>query len=1113
MMKQQTNCILRSVAGVLTVLTLLLSLSPMAVAVNDGGDPAPIRTAYVSETEKEVSYVDPALTYVDGAAGNEKITFATYERAALAGVNSLFIRVGESTENAETLPVYLINDYMIPQDLTYGNMPTLGYLDYVGELDLASGKLDISGLTYAGDYVTFVFTAGYRENFNGYPTSYGLLNKLQYDRTTKQLKNEAALLSDVSGKIYSVGNPWQVVDVNGAGRYGFIQKPNLNNGSFTDPVSSSNSNVSAAGTVEGDNCLAISTSGRHVKLFNLVKLSDLDGGDLGRSFFIKCQVLTSAANTGMIVGVRSTGTDQISNTVSLTENTWNDVGCKIDVTQEAIDKQIGLVRFSIGSGTSPIYIDNIVVTRTDVAASLFAAPPTEVEPSIDGAQVSLGESLTIKIYTTLPEDKLDAKLKVERNGEIAVLAGSATNKGNVYIYEDLNPQCMGDALNMTLFRDTDGDNVVDEGETLAAYNNYSAKAYCMDMLEYSAAFLGMTKTRKAMLDTLICDLLVYGGAAQSYVKYHSDDLVSEGIIGSEFVKPSAQKTLLTTDAANASFAAATVRFANTNSLVFKVRSKDIEKTTLTIGNKTYTATEADKDAENDYYSFTTDALYAAEFGDMLTIELRYEGALAQTLTYGMNCYIANMADKEGAMGALARATYNYGLAASYYAKSSEITLETIPLDKSLDEGDVTLGFYGKGGSLGLTLETDDALAVHLDGILLNVSAKAGANTLTLNIPEGYHTLRIAGKTTLESVSIPGFETVLGKPKSDMLIVKLLEANADGYSAGATEAYRSFHVYTPTSDPSGRYYVRYQFTYEYNDTRNNYKVNQCTNVSNYRIKTSQLVSMDYTGGEILNETVICELLGNGELSFAVKDKNDNGEANPDFVGGFHGDERLKSAVLTKDGTTVDLCAEGGETVFACDTLVFEQTTKIYRNSTSSTESVGTEMADHVQTFTLEASGITNSREVTWLGEFNLVQCYMQMFPMLREDGDDRVADSFTLYKESGEVAKETVTVVGSEIPAANNTWTRSASFRQAIFHDSGESGIMAYCSFECLGGIANAVGVSGVQHRTQGDNKLYAAALSAVGNSNVNNGNSTVANGEVWSSVGHFGIDYITPGTR
>ena len=324
-------------------------------------------------------------------------------------------------------------------------------------------------------------------------------------------------------------------------------------------------------------------------------------------------------------------------------------------------------------------------------------------------------------------------------------------------------------------------------------------------------------------------------------------------------------------------------------------------------------------------------------------------------------------------------------------------------------------------------------------------------------------------------------------------------------------YRSFAVYVQTSDPSGQYYIKYNFAYEYNDTRTNYAGNTTTNISNYRVKTAQLVKVTAVGDTAVASTKVYDVLQQGEISLAIRqEKPDTSILAPgaalkdglsgDFIGGYHGDERIESVSLTADGEPVDLKGNTAQ-VIVCTTVTFDQVTTLYKWGTSTADSFGLPAATHGQSFSIDSNGICNRQSVTWLcGDFQTRASgtFLQMFTMMRQSGGKVITDILEGFDENGSsLGKETVDTALT----ANKAYLKNTRLR-TVEYGSETSGVSAKAGFRIVEGTAvDAAYVSA--RASQKDNKLYVSFKSAK------NGR-TPAEGEVWTVDLFYTIDYIKP---
>ena len=348
------------------------------------------------------------------------------------------------------------------------------------------------------------------------------------------------------------------------------------------------------------------------------------------------------------------------------------------------------------------------------------------------------------------------------------------------------------------------------------------------------------------------------------------------------------------------------------------------------------------------------------------------------------------------------------------------------------------------------------------------------------------------------------EEPVNTAKENGLILEVLKPSSG-------REYQSFAVYVQTSDPSGQYYVKYNFAYEHNDTRTNYAGNTTTNISNYRVKTAQLVKVTTVGDTAVVSAKVYDVLQQGEISLAIRqEKPDASILAPgaalkdglsgDFIGGYHGDERIESVSLTADGVSVDLKGKTAQ-VFVCTTVTFDQVTTLYKWGTSTAETFGVPAATHSQSFSIDTNGVRNRQSVTWLcGDFQTRASgtFLQMFTMMRQSGGKVITDILEGFDENGKSSgKESV----STSLTANEVHLKSTRLR-TVEYGSETSGVSAKAGFRIVEGTAvDAAYVSA--RASQKDNKLYVSFKSAK------NGR-TPTEGEAWTVDLFYTIDYIKP---
>ena len=382
-----------------------------------------------------------------------------------------------------------------------------------------------------------------------------------------------------------------------------------------------------------------------------------------------------------------------------------------------------------------------------------------------------------------------------------------------------------------------------------------------------------------------------------------------------------------------------------------------------------------------------------------------------------------------------------------------------------------------------------------------------------------------GSVSLENLERGGYSIVfVNKGKND---VRISTQKLDGYFSrpGAvyvevlgkgSQAYSSFRVYVQTGDPSEEYYVCYKFDYRLNKDVNNFAGNSCTNTEFYRLNGATLyrvVEADDTMIKTEDVKGIGSVLGGGEISFAVMQqypyedmlaegaKVAMGDLNraPDFIGGFHGDEWMSAVSLTADGEVIDLQTSQKQ-VIPCSTVTFDLTGTMYAWGTSKPDPRGVPVAEHVQNFVLDSTGVTDVQTITWLrDDFVIHGAYMPMFTMMRGADGNRFIETMRAYDVDGNLLGEYV----MDPEYIVETQTQILRYDNASSYEyTGEKGVSSTVSFKALReGIK--FNSERIDLRPGVDNKLYVAVSSAVG------GNA-VPEGEVWEVELKFHIDYVVP---
>lgn len=335
-------------------------------------------------------------------------------------------------------------------------------------------------------------------------------------------------------------------------------------------------------------------------------------------------------------------------------------------------------------------------------------------------------------------------------------------------------------------------------------------------------------------------------------------------------------------------------------------------------------------------------------------------------------------------------------------------------------------------------------------------------------------------------------------------------------------YSDFYAYVRTSDPSGDYYVRYKFDYIYNTTTDNYKPNTCTNIGSYRLNGAELVKVSAVSDTAITAQVKWVVLGGGEVSLAISQKNPYLDLIPDsakgsdyiytegsiagqsveHVGGFHGDEWLSAVSLIVDGSVIDL-KSAEKKVIACSSILFDLTTTMYAWGTSHDDYRGLEFAEHTQNFAINLGGINHMQTIEWLRSDYSPAGYMPMFTMMRGGINDRFIDTMRSYDANGNLV-DTYTMAPTQITTQTNVLADWAGETVAAYEYSGSKGVSARIDFREANNnvkLASYIAMRAESNGASSDNKMYAPFSRAQ--------SGMPQEGELWMVESHYVIDYDT----
>jgi hypothetical protein len=434
----------------------------------------------------------------------------------------------------------------------------------------------------------------------------------------------------------------------------------------------------------------------------------------------------------------------------------------------------------------------------------------------------------------------------------------------------------------------------------------------------------------------------------------------------------------------------------------------------------------------------------------------------------------------------------------------------------------------------VVIDYQEGSGIDYAAIVANVKATYGNDVKILfaagamNTPDAA-TLSALGTSVTLTTDKSGYEAYPSKGASALNgaeLAKYIRENYDFFDAeqvalasrdmiveveAPKNGYNTFHVYVKTSDPSGDVYIRYNFIYEYDDNRTSFNSNTTTNISNFRVKTTDIVRVTEITETSVKYDYIKQVLQSGEISMAIKTINASGVTADDFTGGYHGDERLSYVKLLADGEEVNI--SGGEkTVLTCNSVVFDQHVMAYEHGTSTADSYGTDLTTHNQHFVItRESGVNNRQNLEWQKNIQILpgSTYLQMFTLNRyvKEGSTEyydVCDIVETYNKDG-VRYGRKYESGARTTASS---ILSSTTNRVVKYGATAGDVSATASYDiCNVGTFADNRMTNNSHsisvRYQGDNKLYVNFKSL-------DGNDKVVDGEKWMIDVAYNIDYVTP---
>ena len=315
----------------------------------------------------------------------------------------------------------------------------------------------------------------------------------------------------------------------------------------------------------------------------------------------------------------------------------------------------GNVEFYTCAGCEKLYVKN-GENFEEVTYDSIILPPVEYDTRFFSASLNIGKDLTMRYHVKIStgESADDFAVRFTLNDLVVTVTEYTFDDSGkpVFSFCGIAPQLMGDTVVAELLK---GNDVMDS-------NEYSVKEYVADAL--------VIYSNDNNLKQLLADLLNYGAAAQLYIGYKVDELVTDGfdLSAASTAVPTAadfKKTASTSTDPNVKFTASGVRFDYNNRIYVKFTAPSLDGIKVTVNGQ-----ELEIEATNqaNVYIAYSDAISALHFTELVTFTLSSGGAAVQTLTYTINDYAyAKMGDTP--IGRLSLALYRYGKSAVVYDNS------------------------------------------------------------------------------------------------------------------------------------------------------------------------------------------------------------------------------------------------------------------------------------------------------------------------------------------------------------------------------------------------------------------------------------------------------------
>lgn len=293
----------------------------------------------------------------------------------------------------------------------------------------------------------------------------------------------------------------------------------------------------------------------------------------------------------------------------------------------------------------------------------------EPMPRFTSAALVLSNNFDVAYTAILPDGFNAASVSFTLGNDAPVVVSDYVDNGDstyTFYFKGVNPQRMGDNISATLT--VNADNADGEPTTYTDTKaTYSIREYCLNKLADDKI--------SAQLRTLLSDTLAYGAAAQTYMSYNTNALVTSGATSPSYSTFSDLSGLGAsfegTADANIYWISASLTLTHSVAMTFRFRANSTSGLTVnvTLDGQT-TAITNFVSVGNGVYEASFNGINADDFAKTVTATFeRNEEQVGNELSYSVNAYIqSKQNDSNTNLANLVKALYNYGASAAAYTE-------------------------------------------------------------------------------------------------------------------------------------------------------------------------------------------------------------------------------------------------------------------------------------------------------------------------------------------------------------------------------------------------------------------------------------------------------------